>query len=48
VVIEDEGNASLGEERDEDFCRSENFMLRKTLGTELKNSCPTICKLGGE
>jgi hypothetical protein len=48
MIVENEGKATLGEEWRENFCRGENFILRKILGTELKNSCPTICKLGGE
>ena len=48
VIVENEGKATLGEEWRENFCRGENFILRKILGAELKNTCPAVCKFAGE
>jgi hypothetical protein len=48
MIVENEGKASLGEEWRENLCRGENFILWKILGTELKNTCPTVCEFSGE
>jgi hypothetical protein len=48
MIVENEGKASLGEEWRENFCRSENFILRKILGTELENTCPAVCKFASD
>jgi hypothetical protein len=48
MIIENEGKASLGEEWRENFCRSDNFILRKILGAELKNTCPAVCEFASE
>jgi hypothetical protein len=48
VIVENERKATLGEEWRENFCRGENFILRKILGAELKNTCPAVSKFFGE
>jgi hypothetical protein len=48
MIIENEGKASLGEEWRENFCRSDNFILRKILGAELKNTCPSVCEFASK
>jgi hypothetical protein len=48
MIVENEGKASLGEEWRENLCRSENFILRHILGTELKDSCSAVRKFSGE
>jgi hypothetical protein len=48
MIVENEGKASLGEERRENLCRGENFILRKILGTELENTCPAVCKFASD
>jgi hypothetical protein len=48
MIVENEGKASLGEEWRENLCRSENFILRHILGTELKNTCPAVCKFASD
>jgi hypothetical protein len=48
VIVENEGKATLGEEWRENFCRDENFILRKILGTELENTCPAVCKFASD
>jgi hypothetical protein len=48
MIVENERKATLGEEWRENLCRGENFILRKILGAELKNTYTAVCKFAGE
>jgi hypothetical protein len=48
MIVEEEGEATLGEEWRENLCRGENFILRKILGAELENTCPAVCKFASD
>jgi hypothetical protein len=46
VIVENEGETSLGKERGEDFCRGEDFIFCEIFCAELKNSRATFSELG--
>jgi hypothetical protein len=48
MIVEEEGEATLGEEWRENFCCGENFILGKIFGAKLKNTCPAVCQFAGE
>jgi hypothetical protein len=48
MIVEEEGEATLGEEWRENFCCGENLILGKIFGAKLKNTGPAVCQFAGE